>query len=451
MTASYGEVFVRDSDTGAVKFQIDGLNGTATICLSDDGQLIAYGDYENRVVVWHVGMRKQATVLTGHTAPVRQMTFMRNGNRIVTGSEDATVCIWDIETGKAVYKLRGHVKPITQITLCGDENTLLTIAGNEGRIWNLQQQSDVEFSELSIQPDPGFDIEWNGSKFGNLHVQPIGDGFGFGYPSGVGPESHPQKIALSKDGGVAAIVFRDGTIVLWDCRTGQSRAVLDNKQMSDNDYSSIRMTFNPDGGRILIRFPGESDASVWDSTTGAKLFSISHSSVSAAEFSPDGHRIATGSYADGRLRIWNSITGGLMRELPGPQNVSSLVQTSRISFDENGRFVAVATIDHSILLWDLAQKFPPLVLKGHTDEISSLAFNHDGSRLSSGSKDHTARIWDTFSGAETFKALEPSDTTHGILVRFDQDGKRFLTSKDGVKFKVYDSNPISLTILRKRD
>lgn len=450
LTVSYGEAFVRDPNTGTVNLRVDGIKNTdiySAIGLSDDGQLIALADYENQVVLWHVGRRQQSAVLTGHTSPVSQMTFTRDGTRIITGSADTTVRVWNVETGNELHQLRGHVKPIDQVTVSEDGKTILTVAETEARVWDLQLQSGLEFSERFVEPDPGCSIKWKGLSFNQLHVLPIGNGLGFSYPPEAVPDQHPQQVAFSRDGVLAAVAFKDGSILVWDRRAGTAQTVIESQASTD-----IRLRFSPDGRRLLGWIQGENNAKVWDSTTGAELYSIAQTSISAAEFSPNGLLIATGSFADGRLRIWSPATGLLIRELAAPSIRSTrLVQTNRITLDENGQFVAATTTDHSILLWDLTSNFLPLVLKGHTDEIRSLAFNPDGSRLTSGSRDRTARIWDTFSGAETFNLSEPTAGSDGILVRFDDDGKRLLTSVDGTNFKVYDSTPISLPILRDGD
>ena len=52
-------------------------------------------------------------------------------------------------------------------------------------------------------------------------------------------------------------------------------------------------------------------------------------------------------------------------------------------------------------------------LEGHTDEVSSVSFSGDGSRIASGSNDKTVRVWDAVSG-ECVRVVEgtsaiPSD------------------------------------------
>lgn len=76
-------------------------------------------------------------------------------------------------------------------------------------------------------------------------------------------------------------------------------------------------------------------------------------------------------------------------------------------------------------------------LKGHTDEVLSVAFSPDGRRILTGSSDGTARLWDAASGDEllTLEGHEPGVS----FVAFSSDGSKVvLGCKDGA-FTVFDS------------
>ena len=47
------------------------------------------------------------------------------------------------------------------------------------------------------------------------------------------------------------------------------------------------------------------------------------------------------------------------------------------------------------------------VLRGHSEELNSVAFSRDGKWIVSGSDDHLVKIWDVATGAEvrTFKGV----------------------------------------------
>ena len=65
------------------------------------------------------------------------------------------------------------------------------------------------------------------------------------------------------------------------------------------------------------------------------------------------------------------------------------------------------------------------MLKGHQQEVYSLAFSHDGRLIVSGSGDKTARIWDMDSGtSKTLTITEPEHVNAGVTsVAISPDGR----------------------------
>ncbi|MFX8797515.1 hypothetical protein ABTM57_19550, partial [Acinetobacter baumannii] len=56
--------------------------------------------------------------------------------------------------------------------------------------------------------------------------------------------------------------------------------------------------------------------------------------------------------------------------------------------------------DNAVIIWDAKTGAERAVLKGHNSTVFSMAVSPDGSRIVTGSADHTARIWDATTGAE---------------------------------------------------
>jgi WD40 repeat protein len=78
-----------------------------------------------------------------------------------------------------------------------------------------------------------------------------------------------------------------------------------------------------------------------------------------------------------------------------------------------------------------------IILEGHTGTVYSVAFSSDGSRIVSGSYDHTVRIWDTVSGAVQ-RTLE-GHTSAVYSVAFSSNGSRIVSGSDDYTVRIWDA------------
>ena len=67
---------------------------------------------------------------------------------------------------------------------------------------------------------------------------------------------------------------------------------------------------------------------------------------------------------------------------------------SSVAFSPDGSRIVSGSWDHTLRLWD-SQSSRPLgaPLEGHEDSVLSVAFSPDGTRIVSGSGDNTLRLW----------------------------------------------------------
>jgi len=89
-------------------------------------------------------------------------------------------------------------------------------------------------------------------------------------------------------------------------------------------------------------------------------------------------------------------------------------------------FLVLSFIPFSLL----AQKDENLLktLKEHSDQVYSVAFNHDGSQFISGSKDETIKIWD-FNTSELLNTLQKHHATIYELT-YTHDGNYIISGGD---------------------
>src|SRR5258707_11033803 len=68
-----------------------------------------------------------------------------------------------------------------------------------------------------------------------------------------------------------------------------------------------------------------------------------------------------------------------------------------VAFSHDSTWLASASSDKTVKIWDASSGECLQTLKGHSDRVWSVAFSHDSTRLASASGDKTVKIWDASS------------------------------------------------------
>jgi WD40 repeat protein len=107
-----------------------------------------------------------------------------------------------------------------------------------------------------------------------------------------------------------------------------------------------------------------------------------------------------------------------------------------VAVASDGRRAVSGSADRTVRVWDLASGRCTAALEGHTDYITSVALTSDGRRAVSGSADRTVRVWDLASGRCT-AALEGH--THWVTsVAMTREGRTAVSASEDGTVRVWD-------------
>jgi WD40 repeat protein len=110
---------------------------------------------------------------------------------------------------------------------------------------------------------------------------------------------------------------------------------------------------------------------------------------------------------------------------------------SSADFSPDGKKVVTASRDETARIWDAETGKELVQLKGHTDWVYSADFSPDGKKVVTASEDETARIWDAETGKELVQLK--GHTEWVCSADFSPDGKKVVTASDDLTARIWDA------------
>ena len=252
---------------------------------------------------------------------------------------------------------------------------------------------------------------------------------------------HPEQPWLFSAGA-------DGQIIWWQLpQDGEDAEVLEQWSVDAGEASALALT--PDG-EVLASGHDDGGIRLWglkmEST--AELPSPSgrgaggegegrqplktltgHQSIIAngwgLTFDPQGRWLASASYDD-TVRLWDWQNGEAKHVLRGHNGYAQ-----GVAFSPNGQWLASSSVDQSIILWDVESGRGIRRFKGHQNMVFDLQFIND-QLLASASSDNTVRLWDVETGV-TRRVLQGHTAAVAGLALYEHDKQSWLysNSNDG--------------------
>jgi WD40 repeat protein/serine/threonine protein kinase len=294
--------------------------------------------------------------LRGGTPAVRRVAWSPDSSRIVAGNSDNTAIVWDIPNQTERLVLKGHTGEVMAAAWSPDGATIAT--GSRDRTIKLwDAHTGKEMATLTGHNDRVASVVWT-----------------------------PDGTRLASAG------WTDQTVRIWDVRAGKEQMTLKSPGNAVNELS-----LSPDGEYLAsVEYLGRMRIFEMDTGREVRSWRAQEQNLWAVAWNPAGDRIATGGF--GPVKIWDPNTGRQLQSLPHKGGVT------RLFWSPDGKYIASATRDQQIRVWDADSGQQVHSYRGHIGWIYCAAWSPDGSRIASAGGDETVKIWSTdqIGGASDF-------------------------------------------------
>jgi WD40 repeat protein len=404
--------------------------------------------------------------LLAHEASVWDAAFSSDGRFILTGGADNVMYLWDFNTNignEETYDSVGEGDVInasvSQVHFTEDGRIFSGSDRGEVALWSFENYTP-EFSMPLVQsevPQVVYRVletidETTGEPVlrllsGSLDMR-LYDMTSSEMLASYNREEETafvNDIAITRDGRFAAwaggyfqrILERDALnydvripiLTLWDTQTG---AVVRNF-----DVQSLQ-------SEVAATPSSTSDAATASDATTEDSNQQVDNSITAVAIYPDSTKIVTGDEF-GRIIIWDLNTGERLTELEGHTDIISVLR-----FNDDGTQLLSASADRIIILWridtDVTRSFQQRRFIGHTDYINDIDFSPIDAEnaatintIVSGSEDRRVIQWDATTGEILQILAEQSGPITSVKFTPDGDGVVFGTLDGRVVYKGIDS------------
>jgi len=274
-TAHVGEpddapVLLRDGTTQAIRAEVR-RRGTRsrTIDFSPDGRTLAIGWMDGVVTLVDADTGETRVTIEADDEPTHSVAFAPDGASLFSGHRGRKVHRWCATTATKLTTLQEAFG--TRLVVSPDGRRLLTAAGREAQLWDLQRE--VLIATLDAHTETIF------------------------------------ALAISPDGRRAFTGSRDQTIRVWCAESGADQATLDG-----HGQWVTGLAFLPDGSRLISGSRFET-MTIWNAASLEPIVTLrGHDRpIRALAVDPRGDRILTADDM-GTVRIWDRRPRSLRKE-----------------------------------------------------------------------------------------------------------------------------------------
>lgn len=324
---------------------------------SDTGKWIATGGRDKTVRIWDGESGELVRTCLGHEWTVTSLCFERSTKMFYSASWDQTIKRWKVDSDSSVERIQAHDLAITDLQVSSDGRLLATSSLDESiKIWDLNQRKCLA----------------------ELH----------------GHRKAVQSVAFSQDVQLLASASWDGTVGVWELAPLASQKLLPltslpSRSLPGHKDLALGVCFHPSTGQLLS-CSRDNTIRLWDLSTNKLLRVIQghDDHVHSITFNSDSNLLASSGHRS--IRLWDAKTYAPL----GMFDRNILREDYSLAFTPNSQFVVAGLDAKTLRFWDSSSFEVVESVYAHTDEIYSVRFSPDQSRMVSVASDATVKVWD---------------------------------------------------------
>jgi hypothetical protein len=197
----------------------------------------------------------------------------------------------------------------------------------------------------------------------------------------------------------------------------------------------MAITFTPDGN--LLATSGYREVLLWNPATGELVRRIKNLGERPhdVDFSADGSVMAVAAGTPGQMgevKLFNVADGTLLADLFTTDD-----EVFSVAFSPDGTRLAAGCADRSVRLFDVATRQQLKVIEDHADWVMDVAWSPDGKKIATASRDKTSKVFDSVTGESQATFNGHGQPVFGV--GFLPDGAAVATSGRDNRIRVWNA------------